>query len=383
MTTDTPTIQLSDEQQSAVEQAVSAVQSRRNFIIRGPAGTGKTTLIRALVQRLHGNGRGDYPTKGSRVEVVTPTGKASYVLKRKGISATTIHRLIYEQVSENPLTFAKRQRSEMVADVIIVDEASMVSQEVYDDLLSYGRPIVFIGDHAQLEPVGNDPKILSSFDFELTRVYRTAEENPVLGFATYLRQNPERAAVGYVMQHAMKSPDDDRLRCVKKSDVSQKPFLRSFDQVICGKNVTRRFMNQFMRMDASHPLPVPGDKVICLRNDYSHGVVNGEIFLVGPRGIIPGNEESEFEPRIELLNDDGNSLIVSFWQDYFFNFSLDLRTKPRKAVWLDFGWAITCHKSQGSEWSNVLVVDEAFGRPINRWRYTAATRSSSHLTWCI
>jgi ATP-dependent exoDNAse (exonuclease V) alpha subunit len=363
-------IHLSDEQMDAVHSAVNSVLSHKHFVLRGPAGTGKTTVIKAIVAEIKKR------KPFYRVAVATPTGKASLVLQRKEINACTIHKLIYEMVSVIPLKFEKKKADKVNADIVIIDEASMVSSETYADLLSFGFGIIFVGDHAQLEPVGNNPRLLESFDFELTKIYRTAEENPVLGFATWLRHNQTKAALGYLTTIGEQSS----VKLMRKKDATR-DFLRSFDQVICGKNVTRLSLNAYMQQVQGQILPCPGDKVICLKNDYTHGTVNGEIFTVGPRGIFDGDEESEYEPYIQLINDFGETLSIPYWQEFFFDRSIEIRRKPRSVVWLDFGWAITCHKSQGSEWENILVVDEAFGTPINRWRYTAVTRSQKTLTW--
>lgn len=368
--------QLSTEQQNAVMLAVKNLSEGLNFTLRGPAGTGKTTVIKAITDELK-----TIPSC-RRVAIAAPTGKASLILQRKGLNARTIHKLCYEQISDTPLKFEKKKSISDV-DVIIVDESSMVNFDIYNDLLSFNIPICFVGDSAQLEPIGRDPKILDNADFELTKVFRTAEESPVLGLATYLRENPRGSAQMYIMNWINKH-DNSVITAMNGGAMRRNiDLMKSYDQVICGTNKTRLQLNDSMRVDPTVLVPTPGDKVICLKNDYQHGTINGEIFVVGQRGIMDGNEATEYEAQIQLICDDGSTIIVPFWMEFFYDRSLELRRKPRNAVWLDFGYAITCHKSQGSEWPNILVFDEAFGNPPNRWRYTAATRAQEKLSWVM
>jgi exodeoxyribonuclease-5 len=357
---------LTEHQQQAVNYAVASLKIKENFRLGGFAGTGKTTVINHIVEELTRLGKKSY--------IAAPTGKAALVLKRKGLAASTIHRMMYEQVSSDPLKFDKRPS--LSCDVIIIDEASMVPKDVYQDLLSYNIPILFVGDIAQLEPVGDDPKILSKCDFVLNEIHRMGDNTQLIDFVTYLRTSN-----GLPYQYFKSNPVLQQITNAKSLPLTFKD-LKVFDQIIVGKNVTRKAINNYLKIGKTHP--EPGDKLICLRNNYSLGVINGEQFIVGPKGVFLAFTESSQCFHIELLPLDlttSTTISVPFCMEMFTETDYKPTYTDRDLAILDYGYAITCHKSQGSEWNNIIVFDEAFGNPPNRWRYTAATRAQSKLTW--
>jgi exodeoxyribonuclease-5 len=368
-------IQLTQEQSNAVALALDFIEQPKptgkqlrattpTFRITGPAGTGKTTIIKSILNEAR---------KYHKVHVAAPTGKAAQVLSRKSVPATTIHRMMYEQISEHPLQFAKRSKLEL--DLIIIDEASMVSMDIFNDLMSYRIPIIFVGDNSQLEPIGEDPKILLKSDVRLFEIHRTAADNPIIDFATKLRMNPAMHPSVYFKGKTL----SEGLTYAPRSMPPPDKLISDYDQIIVGKNISRYHINNRLRKDPFQP--VPGDKLICLKNDYKFGVINGEQFIVGPRHFIQGTEDEDYATLIHLINDDGSDIFVPYWSALFEDPTTQLNIKPRNVVALDYAYAITCHKSQGSEWPRVLVIDEAFGQPPNRWRYTAATRAQQHLCW--
>lgn len=362
-----PTI-LTTEQDQAAGLAITNLRDlKRNMRLGGYAGTGKTTLIAQIVSRLESPMR--------KVLVMAPTGKAANVLCNKGVSATTIHRQLYELVNERPVEF--RLRDLIEAAYFIIDESSMLSTELYEDIISFGKPTLFIGDPAQLEPVGNDAKLMVKPDFVLQKIHRTAEDSEIIRFATALRTSPVHPQVWANQCQLGSLPHQLNLSFRGMSTLTRKDWM-TFDQIIVGKNITRHKFNQTFKRGPT-PLPVLNDKIICLKNDYERGVFNGETFTVASDDFDEDPNTGEF--TITLNTQDGSTIRVPFWRDYFFDQTLEPWKKSRDVVWLDFAYAITCHKAQGSEWDNVAVVDEAFGNPPNRWRYTAATRAAKQLTW--
>lgn len=359
------TIQLTSHQAQAAGLAVTKLRDLRSDCrIGGYAGTGKTTLIASIVAQLS--------TPFRKVRIMAPTGKAANVLNQKGVPASTIHRYIYEPVdSPGPLEF--RLRDTVDAAYFIIDESSMLSTELYNDIKSFGIPTLFIGDPAQLEPIGQDAKLMHSPDFTLVEIHRTAAHSPIIKWATALRTSSVHP-VAYAQNTA---PTLD-LTFSHISDLRRSQWL-AFDQIIVGKNATRNKFNQTFKLDQTQPLPVSGDKLICLRNDYSHEVFNGETFTCADSTFEECPQTGEF--TIAITDSDGLTKRVPFWRDYFFDQTIEAFRKPRDLCWFDFAYAITCHKAQGSEWSSIAVVDEAFGTPPNRWRYTAATRAATSLTW--
>jgi len=356
-------VTLTTAQAQAKGLAVTKLRDlKQHCKIGGYAGTGKTTLIHSIVEELERFGR--------KVAIMAPTGKAANVLSIKGVPATTIHRRLYELVNERPVEF--RLRDTIDVDYFIIDESSMLSIELYQDICSFNKPTLFIGDPAQLEPVGDDAKLMHSADFVLTEIHRTASGSAIIDFATRLRTSILHP-FAYSQQHKP-SPE---LVFRSQKELRRAEWL-AFDQIIVGTNKSRNLYNQTFKKGLA-ALPVKDDKLICLKNDYPHGVFNGETFTVV-------SDEFEEDPYtgdlcVKLRADDGTVTPLPFWYEFFENPTLDLWKKPREVVWLDYAYAITCHKSQGSEWDNVAVVDEAFGTPPNRWRYTAATRAAKHLTW--
>ena len=369
------TIQLSSQQQQAVDAITFFAKSRRptsraqTFRVAGPAGTGKTTVIAQSIASINAT------APSLRIAVVAPTGKAAQVLQRKGIPARTIHSTLYEQISSSPLRFAKKLT--IPFDVIIADEASMISNDIFRDMTGYPVNIVFVGDPYQLEPIGDDPRILTGLnEVELTEIHRQAEENPIIRYATWLRENPKKPT-SHFFSTAITSSALTR-KFLRPREVTD--WLSAFDQIIVGKNTTRCLINTLAKRSGTL-LPIPGERLICLKNNYTYGITNGQQFTVGPRHIVTGDESTAYNDTLHCIDDDGNDYLLPFYTNCFNNPSFKNTELPRDLVALDYAYAITCHKSQGSEWDRVAVIDEAFGDSPNRWRYTAATRAAVSLTW--
>lgn len=366
-------ILLTEEQNLAIKAILAWFTSPDrppDFRLGGYAGTGKTTLIRSLLQ--------NPGLKKTKIAVVAPTGKASLVLRSKGIHATTIHALCYELISARPMKFELRFIPPDL-DLIICDESSMVNQEIFDDLTSFNIPILWIGDPGQLSPVGDDPKIMHNRNVTLSKILRQAEDNPIIQFATQVRENkwikkPSQGA-------------DSRVIIGPKRLLNSGQFkFSSFDQIIVGRNKTRRAINNQFRQKSGKvsKFPTPGEKLICLKNNLELGIVNGQILWVQAclpnYGLVvrPDGEDPKEYEEIKAVRDD----IELHYNPEHFTCADD--AKPdlwgNKAQ-LDFGYAITAHKAQGSEFDRVLVLDEAFGDDANRWRYTAITRAKEYLTY--
>lgn len=360
-------IHLTAQQEQAKGIALARLHSlRQHCRIGGFAGTGKTTLISSIVAELE--------RLGSKVAVMAPTGKAANVLCQKCVPASTIHRRLYELIEVKPIQF--RLRDTVEVDFFIIDESSMIATDLYNDILTFNKPTLFIGDPAQLEPVGDDAKLMHKPDFVLTQIHRTAEESGIIHFATALRTTVIHPTV-YARNFGGSLAPGTGVSFKSYAEVKKADWL-GFDQIIVGKNLTRHKLNQAFKKSLTS-LPVIGDKLICLKNDYAHGVFNGETFIVTNDELEQDDQTGEL--CIELESYDGTRNWYPFWLEYFDDQTLEPWRKAREVIWLDYAYAITCHKSQGSEWDNVGVLDEAFGNPPNRWRYTAATRAAKTLTW--
>lgn len=328
------------------------------YALAGYAGTGKTTMAYHLYQALS--------DLGKRVFFAAYTGKAAHVLQTKGCPATTIHYLIYQFAGEDangdPMFIDNIDFDINSADLIIVDEYSMLNREIVNDLLKREIKVLFLGDTAQLPPIEGDCPIVH--DFQLTEIHRQAWESPILRAATRVR-NGERLKYGnygdFIYRHR---------KSVK--DIQDK-MLRA-DQVICGYNKTRRMLNNGMRrkLGFNFELPMENDKMICLKNNREYGLYNG---LMGRAASDARIQDAYFYK----LNFE-NSETLSVWNGDLFDRQDGKERQDPDTQRFDFGYAITCHKAQGSEFDKLFVVNEPVGVDgPETWLYTAITRAKQKL----
>jgi len=260
----------------------------------------------------------------------------------------------------------------------------MISTDLYEDLKSFNIPILFVGDPGQLEPVGDNPNLMKEPDFVLSKIHRQAENSPIIRFANDIRQGVDMQS----KQHA-----GPGLSIIPKGLIKI-PDLGHFDQVICAKNKTRREINEKFRRFSNKPTDSiqVGDKLIILRNNRDCGVFNGMLVYVTDL------HDERADCWFATVKDEADKLYpkIPIWKVPFqselpkeYSVPKVYRAGSDKGITYvvaDFGYCITCHKSQGSEWSNVLVWDEWMPPKIwdmKRWRYTAITRASQQLTYCL
>lgn len=348
-------MELTAEQERAVD-AFADLHSgkRRRLTLGGYAGTGKTTIIRAIVDHYG----------GADLAVVAPTGKAAHVLRTKGVEATTLHSLIYTPrgTDRDGNVIFKRNGNPMPR-VVICDEASMLNVQLVTDLEKAVKHVFFVGDHGQLEPIGDDPGLMREPDIRLENIHRQAEGSPIIEFAHHVRRGFDPRSFGDMaeVQHGWSAE------------------LKDFDVVIVGLNKSRQKVNAWMRQERGFSgAPRVDENVICLRNNTDHQVWNG---MTGRITAIDSNRR-----RMSVSTDDGPRHDVLYDPEQFGAERTKPYTRPRhgtpvKTLW-DFGYAVTCHKFQGSEAERVVVVDEVVSEETGeRWRYTAATRASTQLRW--
>lgn len=388
--------------------------STQIFVLCGYAGTGKTFLIDYAVRKL-----GLIP--GDSAAFVTPTGKAASVLIRSGTPACTLHSLIYtreedievnedgEVVSERFLRFVKKEKIDKDIRLIVVDETSMVSDEVLRDLLSFGVKCLFCGDPAQLPPVGGSNSLLSMPCVTLTQIVRQEANNPIVRLAA-------RARAGEFIEYGEYG---DGVAVVPRRKLAPDGMRRLFlaaDQIIVGTNRTRNAVNrkvrEFLGISPEALFPIDGEKVICTLNNWSKPLdEKGDFHLVN--GIIGKcynvREDEDGLGRFDFLPDfltektydlpfDGGI----FTRGKFFhgygekacllqngalvhenNYELLRRFKVKREDVInrfEFAYAVTCHKAQGSEYDFVIVIDESgYFENGREWLYTAITRAKKKL----
>jgi len=374
------------------------------FTLHGYAGTGKTFLLQELASTFTGT-----------LACCAPTGKAASVLKSKldGIDVTTVHKLLYspnsagsgeyeilkKKLKENPDDFELSQQVEDMRrdltssklsfeynggpdvakdQLIIVDESSMATKAMRDDLVSTGAKILFVGDGGQLPPVGDDGWFTKATpNAVLEEVHRQALESPIIRLSMDVRN-------GSVDRAQYQS---DLCRIVSKTEVTHQQWMDA-DQVITGMNRTRHKLNKWFRkkLEYEGQIPQKDERLICLKNAQRGPFINGvQMNCIGDAYV---DDSGQWLISVEY---DGQIYTdVPFYEYHCLKtYSDGEKEEPffsrRGLLELDYAYAITCHKSQGSEWNNVIVADDKMMKQKKefrkQWLYTAVTRAKEQLTW--
>lgn len=355
-----------DQALKAVSRWFNSPSSPPWFYLGGFAGTGKTTLAKHFAESLN------IPSV-----YCAYTGKAALVMRKKGcVGASTIHSLIYTRDPEAPpgvMRFVLNPISPFAhldKGLIIVDECSMVSRQLGEDLLTFGKKVLVLGDPAQLPPIeGAGYFTQGEPDFLLTDIHRQAAGNPIVYLAKTVREG-------------------GRLKVGRFGDSSVIPQSRidwdklaQFEQTLVGTNKTRHLANDQLRSRRGHGRREvePGDRVICLKNNRAHGLLNGGMWTVSQiartwRGVRLTIESLD-EPQTGAIDVNTHPL-------FFEGRENELGQAQRQGLdEFSFGDAITVHKSQGSQWSSVAVIDESksFREDAQAHLYTAITRAADRV----
>jgi exodeoxyribonuclease-5 len=377
---------LSPEQKQAQDAILQFVKEKRSELrIGGFAGTGKTFLIANTLNLLRDM------NENKVIAMACFTGKAAYVLREKLAMAGaledeyvgTIHGLMYKPIVKEGVILGWKRVDRIEADLIIIDEASMVNEAIYNDLKPYNVPMLFIGDHGQLPPIGGQLALMQKPDITLTKIQRQAAENPIIQLSAEIRETgkiPEGSKVHNGMGWQKMSM---RLHDLVKQtgDPGEVMFL-------CGYNKTRVFLNGAIRdrLGFSKQTPEQGEKLICLKNNREIGIFNGMGGLL--KKIKWYDEVDEFHCDVEVEMED-DTIFKGRCVQAQFGASQTLREldklDPRQLRELfDWGYALTVHKAQGSEADRVVLVEERFSQMDDetwrRWLYTGITRARKQLT---
>jgi exodeoxyribonuclease-5 len=395
----TTTLHVWNAQQAAALDAVgkwlrdpNAPQVLRLF---GYAGTGKTTLARHLAALQDGP-----------VYFAAFTGKAAAVLREAGCpNATTLHSLIYLPFDKSRAKLDELKRSldalspshpdfpeakgdyeaELYkvrtpgfnlnpdaeirgAKLVVVDEVSMVDKKLGRDLESFGTKILVLGDPAQLPPVDGAGYFTNATpDILLTEIHRQAADNPIIRWATAVRRG-ELLPFG----------DAGRAKKIKRDRMSPEVLSTLVDAILTGKNETRRTINAKVRKHRkfSSVYPMKGDALICLMNKHDLGFLNGVVC----RASNDAAQVSDEMVMMDVLYEGRNYTSLACDAAIFRGEEGDW---TRKYLQFDYGYAMTVHKAQGSQWRRVAIWDDGFGKrePVQRrrWLYTAITRAQEEL----
>lgn len=365
------------------------------FEISGAAGTGKTTLVRYLIERIG--------LSMDEVLFVAYMGKAATCMQRNGLPAKTMHSAMYKYTKviardketgkiiydahgypKLELAFQLKESIGSKIKLVVLDEGSTVSTEMAEDLLSFGLPVIVLGDLNQLPPVFGKSYFLQHPNVILRQIMRQAENSPIV----YLSQkvlNNERLTPGVYGDSAV----------VYKDDLNESNY-RKADIVLTYTNKLRSAVNEMYREKIKKvkrlDIPNVGEQIICRRNNYAEQI--GGIFLTnGTTGYIDHVDISTLKHG-QLNIDFRPDYSAIPYKDLKVDFNYLMGKEDASAVnkfdysinKFEFGYAITTHLSQGSQWDDVLILAErtSFSPDIQkRLIYTAITRAAKSVVIAI
>lgn len=382
---------LTKKQEEGLKIAVSRYKNNEKFtVIAGPAGSGKSSLIKFITESLPID-------KDKDICYATYTGKAAQVLYKKGNkNVSTLHKLLYKSVPMPNGGFKRTPVGSIPYKVIIVDEVSMPPKEMMKLLFSYNVHVICCGDSAQLPPIDKnaDNHLLDHPHIYLDEIMRQALESDIIKVSIDIRNGKQ-----------LKPFKGNDVLILNKNELNT-GMLQWADQIICATNRTRHQINntvrQLKKFNETHP--VNGDKMICLRNYWDVNFGPEDPLINGTIGYLRNSFDSFIQLPYKYNNQkiditvgdiayDDNIIYKGVPMDQNMitkeQHTLDTKTsyllhkdyKYRHLLPFDFtyGYAITGWKAQGSEWDKVLIFEE--GHPYDKeehkkYLYTCLTRAS-------
>lgn len=388
-------MELTRKQEEGLRIAIDRYNHNEPYtVIAGYAGTGKSTLINFIIAALEVNPEDE-------VAYITFTGKASEVLREKGCpNAMTAHKLLYysKQMPNGKFFYRPRPSLEKDYKVIVVDEVSMLPKDMWDLLLTHGIYVIACGDPFQIPPIdkNQDNGILNNPHIFLDEVMRQAKESDIICLSMDIREGKKI--------NPFKGNDT---QVFNKKDLCDGMYFWA-DQILVSTNKSRHDINSYIRDDLGRGFePEINDKVICLRNCWDtlsekqcDPLINGSIGTISAMHIesidyiIMGQKVTAPVLVTDLItsNDEYKNLHIDYTalttgekfftprQEYIIRKN---KQNPELPIEFNFGYAITGHRAQGSQWNKVLVLEESF--PFDRieharWLYTTVTRAAEKLT---
>lgn len=369
----------------ALEKMISWWRQPTNpyLTLGGYAGTGKTSLMSVFRQLLY------KLNPKTRVSFCAFTGKASQVLEDslrlhrsrvKEDSVSTIHSLIYAPIVDpRGGIIGWKLKPSLKTDLIVVDEASMIDRQIWEDLLRFGLPILAVGDHGQLPPIKAGFSLMSRLDIKLETIHRQAADNPIIKLSMLARETG-KIPIGNYGVGARKL---DRYEAGSASEVEE--YIQSGSEellILAGYNQSRIKLNQQKRAYLGFETvePQAGDRVICLKNNRQKGIYNG---MTGTINKIVDLDRKTYDTIIKM--DDGGIFEGKILKAQFNSLTTlsDQVHKKDEVELFDFGYALTVHKAQGSQAKKVLLFEERnkymSDEDWRRWLYTGITRAEEEI----
>lgn len=385
---------LSKDQKAVYDNVLKWYNDKNDLLFKfgGFAGTGKTSLLSILAKKF-----------GEGTAFCCFTGKAANVLKTKLNESKaeysycgTIHGLIYKPIIDQKTleVIGWTRKSSIKENLIVIDEGSMVGSRIWNDLVRFGVKILVIGDHFQLPPINSFINLMDKPDVKLEKIHRQAESNPIIKLSMLVREGKDIKnsnigddRIAYISRNDLLTIESFFDEMFNKRDPLESAVLSLFNNT---RNTNNKIIREMCNKDKD---PEENDIVICLKNTHD---VDFSIFN-GMRGVVKSSiklNRNLYNMDIDFPDDDlhitNNVSTHQFNQPYTFSNILDLKkfgVKVKKwsdvGLLFDYGYALTTHKSQGSEFESVMVFVEKFrGKGeeyFNRWLYTSITRSSMNL----
>lgn len=381
---------LTHKQEIGLKTAVMRYQNKERYTcIAGYAGSGKSTLVKFIVQALPGI------DPEEDVVYATYTGKAAQVLLKKGNkNVSTLHKLLYESLPRPDGTWYRKPVERIPYKIVVVDEVSMVPQSMIEQLFKYSIYLLALGDPFQLPPIQKDDinTLLDKPHVFLNEIMRQAQESEIIRVSMDIREGKPLELL-----------DGNEVKVFSPTDFEESMLLWA-DQVLVGTNQMRINLNTIMRrLLGRDGGPQDRDKVISLKNEWDILANNGDPLVNGTIGYLKDSYSTYVDiPRYlgghrfdvlrsKFVSDSGalfpeinmdKKMIMTgekccdFKTAWTINRNINHKNKLPKEF--TYGYAITGHKAQGSQWEKVLIVEEKF--PFDkiehaRWLYTCLTRA--------
>lgn len=378
-------LKLFEEQQYAALRIVNFLlsgESRDLMRFKARAGTGKTYTLSNSIKLAEAVGG------GKTIGVISLTGRAVSQLRKNGVVAHTIHSLLYDPVLDDSgdlVGWTKTDPAEIRSEFFgfAIDEASMLTRSILEDVLSIGLPVIVVGDDAQLPSIGNEEFNIMDNDETVIDQYVTHDD---VTLKINRRTDPAFSGIIKIMNSLLDGGGiprfckADGLTFTKRSLVESGEIFRDndFDIVLCGTNAVRRRINNVIRKSKGFDdvRPSPGETIMCLNNTVvsETKLYNGVLYEVTGR-IDRENSATYFLKHPQVS--------ITILDETFINEKKPKSHNSDKVLGhFTYGYCTSVHKAQGSTFDSVLFVDEDVSGFLDRtkFRYTAVSRAAKHLT---